>query len=538
MTKFRWWVLALSLSAAILLPALAWPQADTPANAQRLMVFISDLHFGLGMEDKEKWNPREDFRWSRALVSFLNAISIEGNARVDLVIAGDFLELWQFPQPRQSSGSEQAAGENLCSPDNPDLGCTVAQMEALAQAVVAAHEADLKVLGAFANLGDNRIYIVPGNHDAALLIDSVWAIVLPKMGAKEGRVIREASGVWSSKDGRIVSEHGHQIWPDVNLYSDWPTVTKNGRMIRPWGEYFVQRLYNLEEVEYPKIDNLAPSSAGVKYRMRARGILKNALDSWKFLRFSIFETSIQQKVSSLKPDSPEPVRQWDVEYARNSLGVDLIIEALAPDDPLRRELQASKDGAEADEAEALGHLLKDKEAVPDEEVEMLCDQLAIRTAQAGKGAVCQKPSLEYGLHKAGVVTRGRALTKHLTKRRSAFPNMEVFVYGHTHSWEMPYDFVVDPLYSVKIVNTGTFQRLISDEEFLKRASEKGQTPVQALQGNSLEDLAPCHSAVVISGRRGRYTVELRSWYENLTGEDRFVSPCDKACVKVKRQQCD
>ena len=53
-----------------------------------------------------------------------------------------------------------------------------------------------------------------------------------------------------------------------NRFSDWPQVTAPGEdgnvyLIRPWGELFVQRMFNNEEKSYPIIDNLVPESTGV-----------------------------------------------------------------------------------------------------------------------------------------------------------------------------------------------------------------------------------------------------------------------------------
>ena len=73
-----------------------------------------------------------------------------------------------------------------------------------------------------------------------------------------------------SADGRIVAEHGHQIGSDVNRYKDWPKITEQveGKefIIRPWGELFVQKIFNDEEKTYQIIDNLIPETAGAWYR--------------------------------------------------------------------------------------------------------------------------------------------------------------------------------------------------------------------------------------------------------------------------------
>src|SRR5262249_9270305 len=132
----------------------------------RPIVVISDLHFGVGKIPRtDRWDPSEDFRWSHALATFLRHRSDWGQDRVDLVIAGDRLELWQ---PRRSE---------LCASVGAALGCTPTQMERLTRVVVDAHRADLAALGTFARQGSNRLRVIPGNHDAALMVPGVWRIV-------------------------------------------------------------------------------------------------------------------------------------------------------------------------------------------------------------------------------------------------------------------------------------------------------------------------------------------------------------------------
>src|SRR5437879_5364058 len=161
----------------------------------RATVFISDLHMGIGRGSAGQWDPTEDFRWSAEMESFLDEISRKYENRIDLVIVGDLLELWQ---PRE---------DMICTGKNADYGCTDAEIEAITAVVVKAHRQDLAALGAFANKGENRIYIIPGNHDAALLLDRVWKLVHKAINIdQENRVIRVKSGIWVSADGKLVAE--------------------------------------------------------------------------------------------------------------------------------------------------------------------------------------------------------------------------------------------------------------------------------------------------------------------------------------------
>lgn len=115
------WHVAVTASLAIVLlghpPGHAQAPSDTdetalianvpyapPPIGPRYTAFISDLHFGIGRKADGSWDPKEDFRWPRALEGFLERISEEGHERVDLVIAGDLLELWQPPPEIKCKG--------------------------------------------------------------------------------------------------------------------------------------------------------------------------------------------------------------------------------------------------------------------------------------------------------------------------------------------------------------------------------------------------------------------------------------------------
>src|SRR5690606_4865551 len=132
-------------------------------------------HFGLGRTEEGAWHAVEDFRWPRALEGFLEALSHLGNHAVDLVIAGDLVELWQPPARMK------------CNDEPADLGCTVEQMVAIAAAVAAAHEKELEALRSFSARGENRLHVIPGNHGSTLLLDRVWKVFAGPLGADSGR---------------------------------------------------------------------------------------------------------------------------------------------------------------------------------------------------------------------------------------------------------------------------------------------------------------------------------------------------------------
>ena len=148
-----------AFSIILIVPALLMPVRSARADTvpQRSTIFISDLHWGLGRDATGKWNHMEDFRWPNAFNGFLDAISMRGDNNVDLIVIGDLLDLWQPPTTVKCKGH----GENL--------GCTVDEMQVIVSTVLAAHKTELTALRGFLKKGSNHIYVIPGNHDAALL---------------------------------------------------------------------------------------------------------------------------------------------------------------------------------------------------------------------------------------------------------------------------------------------------------------------------------------------------------------------------------
>src|SRR4029077_7484053 len=184
---------------------------------------------------------------------------------------------------------------------------------------------------------------------------------------------------------RIVVEHGHQIGSDPNRFERWPVIssTINGTEVleRPWGEQFVQELFNGVELTDPLIDNLLPLSEGVKLYMGQRGILGSALDVVRFIRFNAWQTSSQQRIAL----GADPARgggpAWNVSFWRNR-GYQLFADALADDDPLRALLlDGSTEQSQAVRA-SLNGLARDETRLPESAVLALCDEVAVRKTES------------------------------------------------------------------------------------------------------------------------------------------------------------
>lgn len=515
----------------------------------RPMVVISDLHFGVGKTKKDIWDPTEDFRWSNELVGFLKRLPQELGKHIDLIIAGDLLELWQ-PRADVVCAADNSAAD--ISEMDPEMGCRVREMEKILDIVINSHAQDLLELGSFASRADNRVFILPGNHDAAIIEPPLWAKLKPTFGnIPDGRLILIPEGVWSSDDGFVVVEHGNQIVPDVNRFSSWPQIVKDDVFSRPWGELFVQRLYNEKERIYPLIDNLIPESAGVAYYAELQGIFGKARDFGKFLFFNLFQTSLAQKGAFLG-STEENRNNWDIQYARKQLGHRLFASAMDLNSTLRVQLLEDQSPYWVDLRAHLDSMLKDQQSVSDPEIRMLCDQAAIRYEESSaykdkkrKGQsnsllkekliithLCQSPTAGH-LLKTYLIPREWIMRSHLNHRIASHPNMKIFVYGHTHVHESAWT-VKSLNYdrSVLVYNSGAFQRLVDGELFGEIAKQKRFSPHEALKVLAMDDLPPCYSAVFIQYNSSIPHGDVKNWYHIGRGQGELTSGKDTRCPKT------
>jgi UDP-2,3-diacylglucosamine pyrophosphatase LpxH len=473
------------------------------------MVFVSDLHLGVGRRADGSWDPTEDFRWPKALQGFVDKISEIGSDRTDLVIVGDFLELWQPPQTIQCTGI------------GADLGCTIEQMASLSQLVAEQHKPELETLKRFVERGENRLHIIVGNHDSTLRYAKVWSPIGVALDVTNGRTELVTSGLWTSPDGRIVAEHGHQIGEDVNRYDTWPDITRRSNnqdfVIRPWGELFVQKLFNSQEATYPIIDNLSPLSAGARIRAADRGFWGSAYDIGRLVVFSLLETSINQDAHGLGGQQSDTI-VWDVQDARGK-GASLLISALDADDPMGVELK--KGGKEADAVKA--EMAKLVQTLPEEEIRQICDLVALRDPSN----TCSNLSLGQASQNL-LESKEQVMAKHLTSRKNDNPSMRVFIYGHTHQYEQPWGVKLEGSALVTVANTGAFQRLIDERAF--KARLKGRSEAEALRKMDLAELAPCYTSIIISdSSKSKLMPELKSWYMPEDGTGTFLSPDNSKC---------
>jgi hypothetical protein len=445
---------------------------------------------------------------------FLAALKREGPT--DLILNGDTFELWQSIR-------------NDCRYSQEDLGCTEMEARRRIDHVLNQHRGEIQELADFASTGSNTLTIVPGNHDAALLFESVARAVFGSLQLPSERVRILRAGFVLSADGMVYVEHGHQIGSEVNRFKGWPNpfIRRRGRthLRRPWGEQFVQAFYNDFERKYPIIDNISDDRAAIRYGMAAEGLLRTALDSAEFVEFFLLDVSWRQMGQALGGESGSgPV--WD-ERAIRRQGSQFIVESFPAGDPLRA-LMAS--------AASSSGLPLSVDDLSTEQIRLICDHRAA-LAERNKtrprpefnvtrcptdppealGAIAQNlaigPDAVYGSHLKNVVA-----TLGLGERP-----FEVFVYSHTH--------VADPGFNPLrrerlgwdpvVVNTGAWQRVIS-HEMLTRLQV---APKEVLK-MPLESLPACYSVVWIGPYMQKPKAQLRWWRMGSDGAWGFGESCE------------
>ena len=492
-------VIAVAMSADLL-------GAQPAGGPPRRVVVMGDLHLGEGRRADGAWSRYEDFRWAEDLRGFLAALADEGVA-TDVVLNGDTFELLQ-------------AGDGACAYDDPALGCTEAEALARLDRVIEAHGDEMAALAAFAGAGDNRLVLVPGDHDAALLFPAVGRRAVEAFGAAPGRVSFAVDGYWRSPDGSIHAEHGHQMEHRADRFDGWPApfVTRAGRrhLARPWGQSVVQALYDRHEPRFPIVDNLADNGAGVREALVAAGVDDAGPAAADLLRFLLFRMSWQQFRMDLDRGDVEPPA-WDLAAVREA-GPRFLVDSL-PDDDRFKPLAARALDA--------GRLTALMDGLSDDELTAICDhRAALRRARRRFERIltqldptgpplteCPRtpetatPRFEYFWG-----SRDRVFGRHLEQLTDPRP-VAVMVHGHTHladyrqgnfiRVEAGLTYVVDGFSPVRgaatpiVINGGAWQRTVTPRQLDEHRRRLGVSESELLESMRPEQLPPCYSFVQI-----------------------------------------
>ena len=499
--------------------------APPPSN-ERMIIFVSDLHMGVGRDfyDPTRWHPTEDFRWHAEFDAFLDRIETEGKNLVDLVLVGDILELWQTMQ-----------GDSSCQ-HGGDLGCSAYEAVMRASRVVEQHAAVFQRLGKFAQKGENRVTLLPGNHDVAFAFPEIRSLVASAIPDPGKRVRIAPEGYWRSADGRIIAEHGQQIGDDPNKFSGWPLapyreVHGMRYLEQPWGEAFVQKIFNRVEIEYPTIDNLSSEAIGVKYAVKDLGVTGTIDELGGILRFLLFQQSLSQARQFLGGKDGNPP-EWKLKALAEELTTSearerFLAESFPPHDPLAKAMLA-----ELTEASEHPEFTKD-------ELETACTSRWINwklNADADIQNCDHEGDLsaigEAALEALNPAARSERFREYLDALRTNLPAgdrpasaFEIYVYGHTHKEHDafgPFLSVSDATWQPQVINDGAWQRTATEEVFCAIARGKGLSDENALRKLQPEDLPACYPFVAI---RPGGEAKLRYWVHPTNGTGDIQADC-------------
>lgn len=537
---------AVAAAAAAVTAPLWWPPAPPsgtlafgPGNGSpRIVAVVADLHMGPGRDEAGEWLAAEDFRWGAEFALFLEALDAEGGGAADLVLNGDTFELDRLPGERCAAG------------------CTEAEALARLERVLAAHADTVRALAAFAAAGSNRVVLVPGEHDAALLFPAAARRVERALGAPAARAAVAAGGSWRSEDGRIYAEHGHQIGWRVDRFEAWPEpfVERDGRrrLARPAAARAVDAFFDEHEARYPVIDNFADEGAGLAHGLAAEGTSDLGAAAAPLLRYLLFRMPWQQFRLDLDAGDVQPPA-WDLAAVR-AQGPPFLVDSL-PDDHRFRPL-----AQRAHEAGLLSGLM---DGLDDDELVALCDyRAASRRARRRFERVLtqfdpqgppvrecpRQPDSRGGRFDYFWRTRDLIHGRRLEAAQAGAPDtarpVAVFVHGHTHlvDWRqrvlemtrLGRTVIVDGFSPVRdalspvVVNGGPWQRTLTPVQFGRLRAEHGLSDAGLLRVLRPEHLAPCYGFVQIDPYEDTPALpRVRYWRMAGTGGWEFAPRCGR-----------
>jgi len=493
------------------LPWLEQSLGQPRLEGSRFVVIASDLHLGAGRNANGEWLPSEDFRWQEDFASFLKAIDEAGKGATDLVLNGDTFELWQ-------STSDD------CRARDARLGCTEKEAVARLERVVAAHAADLSALGTFARGGTNRLVLVPGDHDAALLFPAVATRAIASFDAP-GRVEVATRGYWLSADGAVYAEHGHQMPGDPYAFTSWPQPFVRGddgaHLERVAGERLTQTLYNELETRFPILDNFAQDGTGLKYAAAADSMTLPADAIQPLLMFFHARPTWQQFRLELDGGDVQPP-EWDLEAVRRS-GPAMLAESLLPDDRFRPLV---------DRALSEGRLSLDPSTLTDRQLIAMCDYRAAlrRSRRRLERSMTQAPTTGRAPSECPrtPTTRGSAFDYFWRSRdelmasgfdrvRAALAadkrpsqSIKVMALAHTHLAAVPQPLSRRDATPIAL-NSGAWQRTVTPFQIEEVMQNRGWSESDVLRQLRPEDLPACYGVIWIEPYSSEPKPRVRFW---------------------------
>lgn len=245
---------------------------QTTAEAEKIILVISDLHLGAGHMIKGKRNFLEDFHFDNELIEFLQYYSTGEyeDVKVELIINGDFFDFLSVPFVEYFDDefwSEEASLEKL-------------------RMIMRAHSDVLNALKEFIKSDLKKIVYILGNHDAELVFDSLKEEFIEFFSEYRDRIHLSKSLKTYQPVKGVFIQHGHQ-YEHAHDYDHSESVIENldGKkfFIPSWGSYYVTNVINKYKQERFFINSVRP----IKHFL-IHGLLFDTFFTMRFILSNIY----------------------------------------------------------------------------------------------------------------------------------------------------------------------------------------------------------------------------------------------------------
>ncbi len=423
--------------------ALSRVRKEHRVTTERTLRIISDLHVGAGVLDDCDAALEQE-------VSRFFTDTARTNLPTEIVINGDFLDFVQAdPWNCQLEGTS-ADGVPLCH----DIATSLEKLAHMA----AAHTEIFRAAAAFLDANaDNRLTILPGNHDADFFFRQVrgsFEDLVCHSNRSRQQLLFVLQQVYRPADfPHVWIEHGHQYdptnWFRIRDESCWsagrpPILSDRAgrqRLVECVGTRFLIRYMNRLDERYPFVDNVKPFSEFVKLFgtsafISGYGPLAAGAAVWEMLQF-IGRTTASRPMDLLTIDEQR-------------LDPRVILAALAQHPSKAAVLRGLRErGTPLGQSLGLYDKLADDSQVA-EAMHLLAENIDLLPSDMDSALLSSSEPGTLRLGRGFMVDESRELAKHAA-RILTDPDVALVVMGHTHE-------VVEPRANRQYINSGSWTR--------------------------------------------------------------------------------
>jgi UDP-2,3-diacylglucosamine pyrophosphatase LpxH len=217
-------------------------------KSKKVILVISDLHLGAGVEVDGRVNPLEDFHSDKELVDFIEYYCAGEylSKDVELVINGDFVDLLAVPFVPQFDDEYWSETASLNKLDM----------------ILKAHPEVMDALAKFLSTKNKNIVYIIGNHDAELLFASLKERFTECFPAdvRSNIVISNDLTLYEPTPGVFI-QHGHE-YEDLHHFDEKTSIVESSKgekyFIPPWGSYYVTHVINKYKLERDHLNCVRP----------------------------------------------------------------------------------------------------------------------------------------------------------------------------------------------------------------------------------------------------------------------------------------